>query len=114
QSARSRWERLGGATRIGAVLGVAVVLGVVGWLGMRLFEVEYRVLFSDLTEADAGRLVERLREDKTRYRLADNGTTILVPAEELYETRLALMSGDAPLTGGVGFEIFDEQSLGAT
>jgi len=114
QSARGRWERLGGATRVAAVLGVAVVLGLAGWFGLRFFEVDYRVLFSDLTEADAGRLVERLREDKTRYRLADNGTTILVPAEELYETRLALMSGDAPLTGGVGFEIFDEQSLGAT
>jgi flagellar M-ring protein FliF len=113
-SLRGGWGRLGAATRVAAVLGVAAVLAVGAWLAAGLFEVEYRVLFSDLAEADAGRLVERLRDDNTRYRLAANGTTILVPVEELYDTRLALMSGDTPLMGGVGFEIFDEQSLGAT
>jgi len=32
----------------------------------------------------------------------------------VHETRLQLMSSGVPLSGGVGFEIFDKQGLGAT
>jgi flagellar M-ring protein FliF len=108
------WQRIGAAAKVGVVLGVAAALGLVGWYASSAFEVEYRVLFSDLAETDAAAIVEQLRESSTPYRLANNGTTILVPAEGLYDTRLALMASDTPLTGGIGFEIFDNQGLGAT
>jgi flagellar M-ring protein FliF len=108
------WQRLGAAVKVGVVLGVAAAFGLVGWYASSAFEVEYRVLFSELEETDAAAVVEQLQESGTAYRLANQGTTILVPAEGLYDTRLALMSSDTPLTGGIGFEIFDNQGLGAT
>jgi flagellar M-ring protein FliF len=108
------WERLGAAAKTGLVLGAAALLGLGGWLASSAFAVEYRVLFSELAEADAAAIVERLQESNTDYRLANGGATILVPAAGLYDTRLSLMSGDTPLTGGIGFEIFDNQGLGAT
>src|SRR6185295_13679574 len=53
-------------------------------------------------------------KQKTPYHLTGDGTTIEVPAGQVHETRLRLMSSGAPLAGGVGFEIFDKQGLGAT
>lgn len=108
------WARLGAVAKAGVVLGAAALLGLGGWLASSALAVEYRVLFSELAEADAAAIVERLQESNTDYRLANAGTTILVPAAGLYDTRLSLMSGDTPLSGGVGFEIFDNQGLGAT
>jgi flagellar M-ring protein FliF len=58
--------------------------------------------------------VDQLKHSKTPYRLVDGGTTIKVPADRVYETRLALMASGAPLAGGVGFEIFDKQGLGTS
>jgi flagellar M-ring protein FliF len=72
------------------------------------------VLFTHLSEGDAANVVEQLKHQKIQYRLADGGTTIKVPAGQVYETRLALVSGGLPLSGGVGFEIFDRQGFGAT
>jgi flagellar M-ring protein FliF len=108
------WDRLGAVWKTGLILGTAALLAGGAWLVVRALHVEYGVLFSDLAEADAAMIVEQLQASDTSYRLASGGSSILVPAEQLLDTRLALMSSDTPLTGGVGFEIFDNQSLGAT
>ncbi len=81
------------------------------WWAMRT---EYAVLFSRLTEADAAGIVTELKKQKVDYQLGDGGTTIRVPAERVHDIRLALMSSGTPMAGGVGFEIFDRQGLGAT
>jgi flagellar M-ring protein FliF len=75
---------------------------------------EYAVLFSRLSESDAAGIVTELKKQKVEYKLADGGATIRVPAERVHDIRLGLMSGGAPIAGGVGFEIFDRQGLGAT
>lgn len=98
-----------------AAMGAAVVgLGLVLWLVLFQLREDYGVLFTDLSEPDAAAIVKQLKKDKVPYRLANNGTTVQVPAEQVHDVRLTLMSGDLPLSGGVGFEIFDKQGLGAT
>jgi flagellar M-ring protein FliF len=108
------WSRLGTGGRVGLVLGVAVILA--GAVGLTVWSsrTDYQVLFSQMTEGDAASVVEQLKHQKVSYRLADGGTTVKVPAEQVYETRLALVSSGVPLSGGVGFEIFDRQGVGAT
>jgi flagellar M-ring protein FliF len=76
--------------------------------------IDYQVLFTHLSEGDAASVVDQLKHQKIPYQLADGGTTIKVPAAQVYETRLALVSGGMPLSGAVGFEIFDRQGFGAT
>ncbi len=74
----------------------------------------YQVLFSGLSTEDAGKIVEKLKGSKVPYKLENGGSTILVPAEKVYETRLQ-MAGEGLLSGGtVGFEIFDTPKLGMT
>src|SRR5688500_6901583 len=111
----SQWlETMPTRTKVAIGAGVAVILIATvafAWWAMRT---EYAVLFSRLTEADAAGIVTELKKQKVDYQLGDGGTTIRVPAERVHDIRLALMSSGTPLAGGVGFEIFDRQGLGAT
>lgn len=107
----SSWGRGGQVLAIGASV---LALGLILWIGFGLMREEYGVLFADLTESDASAIVKQLKKEKVPYRLADNGATVQVPAAQVHDVRLTLMSGELPLSGGVGFEIFDKQGLGAT
>jgi len=89
---------------------LVVVLGLAWWVQRPL----YRPLFTKLAEQDASAIVEALRAEKVPFRLKDGGRAILVPAEHLYELRLALASRGLPEGGSVGFELFDRQTRGQT
>ena len=55
-----------------------------------------------------------LQGQKESYKLEDNGRTIKVPADRVYELRLKV-AGEGNLHGqGIGFEIFDEVQIGQT
>ena len=108
------WRALGPGARVGLVAGGLIIAFLVIAGAIWSMQPDYRVLFSNLSETDAAAIVTELKRTKTVYRLSDGGTTIRVPADRVYETRLALMSSGVPLSGGVGFEIFDKQGLGAT
>jgi len=110
----STWGGWGRGARMAAIGAVALCIALVIWGLFLAFHEEYRVLFTDLAQGDAAAIVERLKKDKTPFRLSNGGATIEVPAEHVHEIRLSLMTGDVPLNGGVGFEIFDKQGLGAT
>jgi flagellar M-ring protein FliF len=75
---------------------------------------DYQVLFSSLSQEDAGEMLAKLKEKKIPYQLANNGTTVLVPRDQVYDTRIALAAEGLPKGGGVGFEVFDRTSLGTT
>lgn len=111
----AQWlETMPARSRVLLAVGIAVIVitgGVLAWWALRP---EQAVLFSRLTEADAAGIVAELKKQKVEYELADGGTTIKVPAARVHDIRLALMSSGTPIAGGVGFEIFDRQGLGAT
>lgn len=74
---------------------------------------DYTVLYSDLAPADAGAVIERLKELKTDYRL--EGSTISVsPPEIVHELRISLASEGVPKSGTVGFELFDGTNFATT
>ncbi|MBI5575974.1 MAG: flagellar M-ring protein FliF [Deltaproteobacteria bacterium] len=73
---------------------------------------EYHVLYTNLSESDAGQIAQKLKDLKVPYRVDAGG--ILVPENRVHEARLQLASQGLPQGGGVGFEIFDKTSLGTT
>ncbi|MFA5700636.1 MAG: flagellar basal-body MS-ring/collar protein FliF, partial [Desulfuromonas sp.] len=77
-------------------------------------QVNHQMLFANLAESDASAIVAWLKENKIPYELRGSGNSIYIPADMVYETRLQLTSSGLPQGGGVGFEIFDKQSLGIT
>jgi len=106
-----------GLTTVQKLVAAALVVIVLGGLLSLVFikpSADYKVLFSGLSQEDAAQVVTRLKEQNIPYRLENNGTAILVPAGQVYETRLTLAGEGLPRGGGVGFEIFDTTSLGTT
>ena len=59
-------------------------------------------------------IVSKLSEKKIPYKVSASGGAISVPAEKVSELRLELAAAGLPQGGGVGFEIFDNKTLGAT
>ncbi|WP_456433507.1 flagellar basal-body MS-ring/collar protein FliF [Thermosulfuriphilus sp.] len=99
------------------LLGAALLLVTIGGLVALIFlntQPEYRVLYKGLTQEDAAEIVSWLQKEKVPYRLVDGGATIKVPADRVYEVRLALARSGLPRGGGPGFELFDRTSLGTT
>jgi len=55
-----------------------------------------------------------LSEKKVPYKISSSGGAISVPEDKVSELRLELAAAGLPQGGGVGFEIFDNKTLGAT
>ena len=94
-------------------LTAAVLLGTIA-LAVWIERPQYRVLFANLDGTDAAAAIEYLKGEKIPYRVSDDKGAIEVPTERVYETRMALAGRGIPQGGGVGFEIFDKQTIGMT
>jgi flagellar M-ring protein FliF len=108
------WRGLNAAQRIAfgavALLGAGALALLVSLAGRP----EYATLFANLEPSDASRLVDELDTQQIPYRLTHAGTAIQVPAERVYDLRLELATKGLPASGPIGFEAFDQTSLGAT
>ena len=91
-------------------IGLAILLLVLTWTSRP----NYDILFSNLSQKDAGKILEKLKEQKIDYKLENGGTTIFVPSDKVYELRLAFAQEGIPESSSVGYEIFDKTNLGMT
>jgi len=90
---------------------------VIGGFALMFFwanQENYQVLFNNISPQDGGTIVTKLKEQNVPYRVESNGTTIMVPAEKVYELRLTLAGDGLPNGGSVGFEIFDNPDFRTT
>jgi flagellar M-ring protein FliF len=108
------WKALAPRARFGFIAGAVLIVCMVVGLGLWAYRADYQVLFSEVSAADAAAMTTELDKLKTPYRLADGGTTILVPKDLVYKTRLKLMGKEMPLHGAVGFEVFNNADFGMT
>src|ERR1700679_3356832 len=77
-------------------------------------EGSFRARETAMAPEDAAPVVQKLRESGVEYRLADGGSSVLVPSAKLAESRLTLPGAGLPKSGRVGFELFDKTNFGAT
>jgi flagellar M-ring protein FliF len=111
---KTAWQRFSTAQKTIVILVPALLLaGLVAMLAWSS-QPKYRTLYSKLNAKDAGVLVDKLKAEGVPYRIAGDGTSIEVPDEKVYETRLSLASQNMPMGAGVGFEVFDKTSFGVT
>jgi flagellar M-ring protein FliF len=108
------WNDLTSTQKAGLVVGALIIVALAAVVITRTLNEPYAVLFSELEDKDAGRVITQLESMKRSYKLGDSGSSILVPASEVHDVRIRLMSSDIPLAGGVGFEIFDDTGFGMT
>ena len=108
------WKKMNSGARAGLIIGSVTILLIAVVAGVWVLQKKYETLFADLEPQDAGHIVGELERMKVAYKLSDGGARILVPEEMVHKVRLKLMSSGVPLTGGVGFEIFDNTDFGMT
>lgn len=89
---------------------IAIVVALLLWAR----QPEYRVLFSNLSEADGGQIISELEKRNIPYRLSEGGNAIMVPGEKMNALRLQLAEQGLPKGGSVGFELLDKQAFGVS
>ncbi|SJZ64049.1 flagellar basal-body MS-ring/collar protein FliF [Selenihalanaerobacter shriftii] len=108
------WESLDTKARIiiisSAVVSIIALLLLTNWAS----QPNYVTLFNNLTVKDASAITNQLKEKQIDYKLANDGTRILVPAKDVHQVRLNLASEGLPKGGTVGFELFDKTRIGST
>src|SRR6185437_16226858 len=75
------------------LLLIACLVGVGLWW---IAHPPYGVLYGNLREADAAEITATLGQMQVPYRLTDQGKVILVPSDQVYETRMQLVSRGVP------------------
>jgi flagellar M-ring protein FliF len=100
--------------RLGLLIGVPLLLGLIVAGLMWSAQPTYKVLFSSMNETDGGAIIEQLKQMGVPYQYSEGGGAILVPSDRVYETRLQLASQGLPKGSVVGFELFENQKMGIT
>jgi len=108
------FSRTAGGRKIMLMMGVAAVIAVMGAVWMWGQQPDYRVLFSNFSDRDGGAIVAELEKMNVPYKYAEGGGAVLVPADRVHDARLKLAAQGLPKGGNVGFELMENQKLGAS
>ncbi len=105
-----------GAPRLAAMATVALItIGFFAFLMMRLSTPQMSLLFSGLDLADSSQIVQNLEGQNIPYELVGDGSTILVPENQVSRLRMDIAAQGLNTGGSIGYEIFDNQdNLGTT
>jgi flagellar M-ring protein FliF len=107
RQAKDLWHGLTPGQR-GWLLGGAALVGIALWVFVGLLgKPKYVTLYSGLKPADAQALGSRLGARNIPYQLSPDGSSLLVPAEQLDASRLETASQGLPRNARLGFELFD-------
>lgn len=110
QKVNAVWQKIGVVQR---ALLIAMVLACVitaGLLTKWASSADMRLLYSDLSAEDAGKIVDKISEMNVRYELRGNGTSIYVPSKEVYRLRLAMAKEGLP-THSKSVGLLDDSGL---
>jgi flagellar M-ring protein FliF len=104
-----------GAARFGVMAGVAAALTAFFlYVAGVLSEAPKSILFSGLESRDASAVTAKLDALQVPYEIKADGSTILVPADQVTKLRMEMAKENLP-AAGVGYEIFDKSdAFGAT
>ncbi|MTI43573.1 flagellar M-ring protein FliF [Roseibium hamelinense] len=105
-----------GPARVAAMGAVAASLvGVFAFIIFRVTAPQMTTLYNDLALEDSSAIVSQLESANVPFELAREGSTILVPKDQVARLRMRLAEEGLPTGGSIGYEIFDRtDTLGAT
>jgi flagellar M-ring protein FliF len=115
QKINAIWQRIGLVQR--AVLAAAVIACMLtaGLLTHWAAKPEMRLLYGSLSPEQASEIADKVSQKNVTCKLGPGGTSVYVPAENVYPLRAALAKeGLSPKDGEPGYEIFDNEKLGVS
>ncbi|MGB0934779.1 MAG: flagellar basal-body MS-ring/collar protein FliF [Alphaproteobacteria bacterium] len=92
----------------------AVLVGV-GWGAMQFVNhvstPDMALLYGDLDQGDAGRIVAKLEDQGVNVQIGGGGTQVYVPIDMVARLRMDMAESGLPNGGSVGYEIFDRSDV---
>ena len=70
-----------------------------------------QLLYGKLSPDEAARVAEAVGEAGCQYEVRNGGAAIYVPADRVYELRMALASEGIPSSGQPGYDLFDNEGI---
>ena len=104
--------RLSNQQKILLLVSLAAIVALVVATSTWLKHADYRILFSNISERDGGAIIAALDQMNVPYKFSDSGGAVLIPGGKVHEVRLRLASQGLPKSGGVGFELMENQKFG--
>ncbi len=92
-------------------IAILISLGVVFYWAL---QPSYTILFGSLSPESANTIVEELNSSGVDYQLKDNGKSIYVPQDQVYDLRLRFAAEGVSDSKYQGYELFDQNTLGMT
>lgn len=99
------------------ILLVAIAAAVAAGVAVVLWSQKppYSLLMGNLSDSDMAQVVQGLQSANIPYELSNNGSNILVPADQLHSARLKMASQGLPENHDAGFEMIQgEQGFGVS
>lgn len=110
--ARTYFDGLSKQKKILSLLSAGlVVMGIVVLIGL-LRRDPYQMLYSDLKPEETKSVAKKLSEQNISYRVNEENTSLSVPASQVYRARMELAKDGLPGQDVVGFEKFDNSTIG--
>ncbi len=95
---------------IGIISVLLIISSVIGAVVMN--QDPYQLLYSELQAEDSKAIAKKLGEQSIPYQTSNDGGSILVPASRVAAARMELAKAGLPGQEVVGFEKFDNSTLG--
>lgn len=96
------------------VVAIAAVIAAMVVVLMWSQQPEYKVLFSNFSDKDGGEIVATLEQMNVPYKISEGGSSIMVPAAQVHQTRLKIAALGLPKGGNIGFELLENQKFGVS
>ncbi len=96
------------AQKVIALLGTGALLLAAVLVFRWVAQPQYAPLFTNLSPADASAVVDKLDGTGVSYKLTDGGTSVLVPQDDVYKTRISLSGAGLPSGKDGGYSLLDK------
>lgn len=97
--------------KIAAGAAVVAVIGAIFMVSRMTGGTDWAPLYTDVSAEDGGAIVAQLEEQGVPHELSANGSTIMVPADQVYDLRLSMADTALPSASKVGYGVLDSQGL---
>ena len=104
-------ENFSRGQRTTLAVGAVAIVGLILAVSYVQSHGAYAALYTNVSSEDAGVITKKLTDQGVAYKLTGDGSTIEVPADQVYQLRADLASLTLPGSSKVGYGILDNQSL---
>jgi flagellar M-ring protein FliF len=106
------WQKISLVQRA-LLASVLLACGLIGALLIHWARTpDMRMLYQDLSPAEASKITEKISGKGIAYELRDGGAMVYVPKEQVYQLRMDLAKEGLPAGEQNGYKLFDDEKIG--